>query len=103
MSRFEEVRRRLSSKGEGDHSSCYLSANGKVSLAELIIHLREVAPGKTPEEININFATVTWVDAPTAEEKAARAAAIEAHAVRHARWERETYERLKAKFEGHQD
>lgn len=96
---FKEVRRSWMSSDDDAQISCYMAMEGRVSVAALLDHLREVAPGRTAEEIGINFATVTWIDTPTGAEAQARVQRQALHDERHAHWERETYERLKAKFE----
>lgn len=96
---FKEIRRNIISEADDDHRSCYMGMDGRVTVADLIDHLQAVAPGKGLDEIGINFATVRWVDDATPEEKQARADWRAANAERREKWERETYERLKAKFE----
>lgn len=95
---FGEIRRNIISKDDDDHRSCYMGMQGRLSLADLIDHLSVVAPGKSLDEIGINFATVKWVDDATDEEKRDRAERQRRADERHAQWERETYERLKVKF-----
>lgn len=93
-----EVRRQRSSR-ESAVELCYMGMDGRLSVADLIGHLAQVAPGVPLEEVGINFGTVTWVDDATDEEKRQRAAWRAESAARRAKWERETYERLKAQFE----
>lgn len=66
---FREVHRNLASKDDSDHRNCYLAIDGRATLPELISHLEHVAPGKPLDAFSINFATVTWVDDATDEEK----------------------------------
>lgn len=97
---FKEVRRHWQSSKEDSQISCYLGMQGRITLAALLVHLAEVVPDGTPDDqIGLNFATVTWVDEPTAAERDDRARRNASHDERHAKWERDTYERLKAKFE----
>jgi hypothetical protein len=96
---FREINRNIISESDDDHRSCFMGMDGRVTLAALIDHLREVAPGKGLDEIGINFGTVRWVDAATDAEKRTRAEWREKSAAQKAKWERETYERLRLKFE----
>jgi hypothetical protein len=97
---FQDVRRSWESAESGSQVGCYLAVQGRVSLAALLAYLGEVAPDRTPDQFGINFATVTWTDAPTEEETQQRVRRKALHDERRAEWERTTYEELKAKFEG---
>lgn len=94
-----EIRRHWESSKDDSRIRCYLGMQGRMPLDALIRHLGEVAPGRSLDQFGINFATVVWIDAPTDAETTTRAHGRARHDERHAAWERETYERLKAKFE----
>lgn len=96
---FKDIRRSWMSREDDARIKCYLSMDGRATVAELLDYLTEVAPARTPEEFRINFSTVTWIDAPTEAEQRARAEWNRARDERHAKWEQDTYTRLKAKFE----
>ena len=100
---FGALRRRPSRswKKDGDDSpmSCYLGMEyGRITLAELISHFEENYPHVDPMALRINFPTVVWEEPPTAEDVEKRRAVRAWHEERTASWERDTYERLKAKF-----
>jgi len=70
---FREVSRNMISRENDKRRSCYLAMEGRASIPELIAHLEQVAPGKPLDAFGINFATVSWVDDATDEEKRAAA------------------------------
>lgn len=97
---FGEIQRCWISASNDEQVKCYEGMRGRVALTTLIEHLAEVAPGIPLDQFGINYATVTWVNQATEDERAKRAEQKARSAERHAKWEQETYERLKAKFEG---
>lgn len=87
--------------GGSDTIRCYASMEGRVTLGELIQYFSSfVRTADFPLEVALNFATAVWDDQPTQDELDQRAARIARSNQRHEEWERETYQRLKAKFEG---
>lgn len=76
----------------------YMAVDGRVSIAELIEHMRKAAPGVALADIQINWATVVWSRAATAEELEQRQQARERSDARHEAWERETWARLAEKY-----
>lgn len=100
MGEFDHHRRTWQTAEENSNIRCFLGMRGRVTLHELIDHFAEHYPHVDPYDLELNAATVTWEEPPTEEDLALRAARQQAHDERHARWERETYERLKDKFEG---
>jgi hypothetical protein len=72
---------------------------GRVTVQELIDHFAEHYPHVDPMGIALNFVTAVWEEPATPEDIAQREANWAAQAERKERWERETYDRLKAKFE----
>jgi hypothetical protein len=96
---FRAIRRSFITKDNDDQRACYMAVDGRVSIPDLIAHLEAVAPGTPIEAFGLNFATVAWVDEATEDERRDRAAWRAEWAERHEQWERETYERLRLKFE----
>jgi hypothetical protein len=78
---------------------CYLGMQGRVTLRELLEHFAEEYPHVDPMTLALNFATVVWDEPATPEDIAQREAFRAKQADRQERWERDTYARLKAKFE----
>lgn len=76
----------------------YMSVDGRMSIAQLIEHLREVAPGVDIADIWINWSTVRWSRWANAEELAERQEAIDRSNARHEVWEREMWQKLQAKY-----
>lgn len=76
-----------------------MAVDGRMSLAALTAHMAEIAPHAGPNDLMLNWATVTWTREATTEELEGRARVHAAWRERHDAWERATYERLKAKFE----
>jgi len=81
-----------------DTMSCYLSMKGRVPLGELLDHFAEKYPHVDPRELQLNYVTIKWEETPTAEEVAKLEAWRADREQRQERWERQTYERLKAKY-----
>jgi hypothetical protein len=81
-----------------DTMSCYMGMEGRVPLGELIAHLAEHHPHVDPMTVELNYATAKWDEPPTDEDQAQREARRKDHDERHEKWERETYERLRAKY-----
>lgn len=77
---------------------CYLGVR-KMTIDELrdhfVVHYPEVDFGS----LEIGGIQLRWEDAPTEEELAARERQRRNHDERHAKWEREMFAKLKAKFE----
>lgn len=92
-------RRRWKTK-DYDVMTCYLGMSGRISLGDLLDHFTERYPHVDIRTVELNFATVIWDESPTVDDRAKLAADQAWQAERQKRWERETYERLKAKFEG---
>jgi hypothetical protein len=78
--------------------TAYLPMEGRMSLAELVEHLAELAPGVPPEDIGVNWATVTWERDATPEERAEREARATEHRRRTEEWERAKLVELTAKY-----
>lgn len=97
MGEFRDIRWSWESK-DGDTRVGYMSMDGRISIAELITHMQQVAPGVGVEDIDVNWATVKWTRPATAEELAERAAWKERQAVRTEEWERATLKRLIEKY-----
>lgn len=76
----------------------YMAMDGRVSIAELIAHMETVAPGVGIDDIQVNWATVTWTRPANAEELAERKAWADRAQSRHEAWERETFARLMKKY-----
>lgn len=96
MGEFSAVRWRWTADGEaivGD-----LRVDGRVTLAELIDHLEQVAPGLDPQGIEIHWSSVKWTRPATVEEQEARDAWKRDRDVARERWERETLARLIRKY-----
>lgn len=89
-------------KTQGDDSPmvCFLGMRHRVTLAEIRDHFAEHYPHVDLWSVELNYSTAKWEEPPTPEDVAARVAARANHVERQERWERETYERLKLKFEG---
>jgi hypothetical protein len=75
-----------------------MAVDGRMSITELIEHMRNIAPGVDPAEIKINWATAVWARSATSEEMAQRKQAIDRWEARHEAWERETFARLAKKY-----
>lgn len=78
---------------------CYLGMKNRITLGELIEHFAEKYPHVDPMTLNLNYATATWSEPPTADDLAKREANRVWQAERQARWKADTYAKLKAKFE----
>jgi hypothetical protein len=78
---------------------CYLGIKERITIRELIDHFAEHYPHVDPMTLNLNYTTAVWEEPPNADDLAKRAAFTAEKAQRHERWERETYAKLKAKFE----
>jgi hypothetical protein len=98
MGEFRDIRWTWKSR-DNDTRVGYLAVDGRVSLGELVDHLMQVAPHVSVFGLQLNWATVVWERDATPEEIAERRAVQARHDARHEQWERETYARLRAKFE----
>ena len=98
MGTFKEIRRSFISKENREQRSCYLPMDGRVSLTELIDYLKVTVPHLTLDDFQLNFATVTWVDNATDEEKAIDTARQLEAQRKHEEWERNMYNKLKEKY-----
>lgn len=96
----EESPRRYWKTKEYNTMQCYLAMKGRVPLGELLDHFAEKYPHVNPRTVELNYATATWDEPPTDEDRENLAAKQACHAERHEKWERETYQRLKTKFAG---
>lgn len=72
---------------DGDTRVAYQTLDGRVTLAALIRHIEEVAPGALTDEVTVSFATIKWTRPATSEELADRQRAREASDARRAGWE----------------
>lgn len=94
-----EIRWTWASK-DNDLRNGYMAVDGRLSIADLITHMAEVAPGVDLADIHVNWATVVWSRPATTDEVAERKRAQERWEARHEAWERETLARLTAKYGG---
>jgi hypothetical protein len=78
----------------------YLGERGYTTLQDLLEKISEVAPGIPASEILVNYWQLRWTDDATEEELAEKARRQERADQSRAKYERETYERLREKFEG---
>lgn len=78
--------------------ACYLQVR-KMSFGELRVHFAEHYPDVDFDSLEIGGIQLRWEDDPTLDEQEERGRQIRAHDERHEKWERETYARLRAKFE----
>jgi hypothetical protein len=97
MGEPREIRWSWESK-DNDTRVGYMAMEGRMSIAELIEHMRDVAPGVDPADVRVNWATVVWSRPATGEELAQRRRAQERHDARHEEWERKTLARLTEKY-----
>jgi len=97
MGEPREIRWSWASK-DNDLRTGYMAVDGRMSLRELIDHMREVAPYASLSDIQVNWSTCVWSRDATAEELAQRREAERRWEDRHEAWERETYVRLVKKF-----
>lgn len=96
----DAANRSWATKADDSPVRCYLGMKGRITLAELLAHFAEKYPHVDPMTLELNYSTVVWEEPPTADDLAQREEHRAWHAERQARWERDTYERLKAKFAG---
>lgn len=99
MGEFEEVRRSWATKGEDSPMRCYMGVKGRVTLGELMTHIQEIYPNVAVSDVELNFATAVWEEPPTADDLRKRQEARDKHERRIEEWERETYERLRRKYQ----
>lgn len=78
--------------------SGYMAVDGRVSLAELVAHMHQIAPYASLDDIQVNFATVKWTRPGTADEVAEREEQHRRWQERLEKWERETLARLTQKY-----
>jgi hypothetical protein len=97
MGEMEQVRWTWQSR-DNDLRTGYMTVKGRVSIAELIEHMKTVATDASLEDIQVNFATVTWTRQATAEELVVRDEMNERHRQRHEAWERRTLATLMEKY-----
>lgn len=79
----------------------YMAVDGRMSIADLIAHMQEIAPDAALDDIQVNWATVVWTRLATSDELAQRRQAHERWEKRHEAWDRETLARLTKKYGGH--
>jgi hypothetical protein len=84
---------------QSDVRKVYVTIDGKATIAEIVAHAQSLDPPANPDELLLS-GSYTWTRPNTAEEQAQRDKWRAEAAARHDEWERETYERLKAKFGG---
>jgi hypothetical protein len=83
---------------DNDLRNGYVAVDGRISIAELIAYMADVAPGVDLADIEVNWATVVWARPATAEEIAQRKQAQDRWEARHEEWERKTLATLTAKY-----
>lgn len=83
---------------DGDLLAGYAGIKGTISVTELIAHVRKTLPDISPDDIEVNFATIRVVRPATDEEIQERECWKKRQEERHEKWERETYERLREKY-----
>ena len=93
-----EPRRYWVSKDNDSEMCVYVALKGRIPLSDLIAYVAE--RGIDPSQVGVNFPTVKWTELATPEESDARLQHRRRAEERHAKWERETYAKLRAKFEG---
>lgn len=71
----------------------------KATFGELREHFAERYPEVDFDSLEVGGLQLHWEDAPTAEELARLDRQNQLHETKREAWERQTYERLKAKFE----
>ena len=96
---IEDLRRHWQTAADDSDMRCYLSMKNRVTLREFMDYLTEDHPHIDPWSVQLNFGTATWTDRPTEEELAAREQWRAKQADRQEAWERQAYDRLKAKFD----
>lgn len=97
---FHPIQRLWVSKDDDTMRSCYLRVDGRVSLGDLCTYLDSVIHESVdPTSLMLNFSTIRWEEPATDQERAERAEQIRRSDARREAWERETYLRLKEKFE----
>lgn len=95
----DQPRRRWQTNSDDSQMRCYIGMKGRVSIGELVEHFAEKYPHVDPMSLDLNFSSATWEEPPTADDIAKREESRTWQAQRTERWERETYDRLKKKFE----
>lgn len=78
---------------------CYMSVDGRVSIRDLTDYFAQHHPHVNVPDVTVSFSTLAWEEMPTEQDHAERDRHTEARRLRTEKWERETYERLKLKFE----
>jgi hypothetical protein len=96
---FRDIRWTWDSADTDVRNGC-LAMDGRVSVADLIAFMADVAPGVDLEDVQVNCATVRWSRRATQDELEDRRRVMAAHAARHEQWERETLVRLIEKYGG---
>lgn len=95
---LSEHRRHWISRDNDTEKSVYVGIRGRMPLNDLLAYVDQ--HGVDRAKVGVNFATITWVDAATPEEIAERDESNRRADERHAKWERDTYSKLHAKFGG---
>ena len=98
--KFMKVNRAWAKNADDSTMRCYMGIEGRVTLAELAAHFWQNYPLVDVSELQLNFATVVWEEPPTADDIRKRQDWRAEKARRLEQWERETYERLRKKYEG---
>lgn len=81
-----------------DMRTAYAYMRGRMTAAEFVEGLRQLAPDVSLEQIGITFGTAKWSRPATAEELADRAVHNARNQEKTEEWERAIYVQLKAKF-----
>lgn len=76
----------------------YMAVDGRVTVRELVAYMEENHPHIDPFGVELNFATAVWEDYQTDQEREQYRRHLADRERRTEEWERQTYERLKAKF-----
>lgn len=71
--------------------------NGRVTVADLLEHLREAAPDAPVDDVHIN-GSINWRQPPSEEQTAKLVEHQCKSDERHEKWERDMWEKLKAKY-----
>ena len=84
---------------DSDLRTGYAHMRGRMSAATFVEMLAAIAPGVPLDKIGITFGTAKWTRPATAEELAEREEWRAKADLKAQEWERQTYERLKAKYD----
>ena len=93
-----EIRRTKQRLWADDKRHNYVGVDGRISVPALLTHLSETIPDVPLDEVFLNWTTLVWIDDATPEELAQQAARKAKEAAKLEEWERETLDRLSAKY-----